>query len=50
MTVLAMKYQCPICNVPYMHKSGVERHIKLTHSLPDGNPTVREPKNFLRGN
>ena len=38
MTERKIKYQCPICNLPYMHKGGVERHIKLNHSLPDGNP------------
>ena len=31
MTERVMKYQCLICHIPYMHKSGVERHIKLNH-------------------
>jgi len=38
MTERIIEYECPICKVPYMHKSGVERHIKLIHSPPDGNP------------
>jgi len=38
MTELTIKYQCPICNLPYIHKSEVDRHIKLIHSTPDGNP------------
>ena len=41
MTERKIKYQCPICNLPYMHKGGVERHIKLNHSLPE------EPKKII---
>jgi len=41
MTEREIKYQCPICNLPYMYKGGVERHIKLNHSLPE------EPKKII---
>ena len=41
MTERKIKYQCPICNLPYMYKGGVERHIKLNHSLPE------EPKKII---
>jgi uncharacterized C2H2 Zn-finger protein len=55
MTEREIKYQCPICNLPYMYKGGVERHIKLNHSLLVGTPkkisTSRmRTKNFLEGN
>ena len=56
MTERTIEYQCPICNLPYMYKGSVKRHIKLIHSPPDGNPkkiistSCMETEIFLGGN